>query len=344
MSAFGDIRSLLQEPPSAQGWQKLCALFERAPESVAREQLLPYVRAHLDRHWPHELRSWNKSWTRRFIRGNTILVAGLASECDLRNRQLDKQTIELLAHHDYVYGLRSLNLSENHHLGEALEPLTQLPLLRDVHALNIGDCHTARHRDVSVFLDSPSLSKLKVIELGYYGGLNDHLRLLGTSQVRQTLEELACSAYHQNEEFIGLLHTPIPHLTKLTLTLSQETQAQLFLATESSSWWSQLTSLAIRGSLELSFRQLHLPKNIKSLDLSRLFISNFESLTRWEGLEILEELKIRDYRNDSISLEILKSLNLAAAQRLTQYWRWRPEDVSTELRSFLAPPKSGGES
>lgn len=350
MSVFGDIRSLLQEPPSAQGWDKLCALFERAPESVAREQLLPYVRAHLERHWPHELRSWNKSWTRRLIRGNTILVAGLASECDLRNRQLDKQSMELLARHDYIYGLRSLNLSENHHLGEALESLAQLPLLRDVHALNIGDCNTARHRDVSVFLDSPSLSKLKAIELGYYGGLNDHLRLLGTSQVRQTLEELSCSAYYNSEEFIGLLHLPMPALSALTLTLSQDTNPQLWLATEGSSWWQQLELLSLRGAVEIQKLWPYRPRHLKRLHihwglLSSEIEAELDALLSCEGLEQLESLTF-PLRISATSqrLALLKRLNPTAARGLVQSWRSHSYYIDPTIIEYVEtlPPTSGG--
>lgn len=347
MSVFGDIRSLLQEPPSSQGWEALCALFERAPESMAREQLLPYVRAHLERHWPYELRAWNKSWTRRVIRGNTILVAGLASACDLRNRQLDRESVELLARHDYIYGLRSLNLSENHHLGESLEQLALLPMLRDVHELNIGDCHTARHRDVSVFLDSPHLSKLKALNLGYYGGLNEHLRLLGTSQVRHTLESLSCSTYHKVEEFIELLHLPMPELTALTLNISQETQAQVMLATESASWWAQVEQLVISGSLDIKMLWLQRPKNLKNLNLENLFDSDVvEELTQCDGLEMLEELRVRNPYN-AHSLELLKRLNTNAARRLVKHWGWQRDYPQADIKKFLEtllPAQEGSQS
>lgn len=320
MPVFGDIRSLLQEPPSSQGWEMLCALFERAPESMAREQLLPYVRAHLERHWPQELRVWNKSWTRRVIRGNTILVAGLASECDLRNRQLDKQSMELLARHDYIYGLRSLNLSENHHLGEGLEQLAQLPMLRDVQELNIGDCHTARHRDVSMFLDSPLLRKLKVLDLGYYGGLNDHLRLLGTSEVRHTLEALSCSIYHKAEEFIELLHLPMPQLTTLALNISQDTQVQVMLSTESAAWWSQLEQLTLRGSMSLSVLWSQRPTNLKRFHIEGLLSAEaIESFVKCEGLETLDVLTLRP-RSAPEMLELLKRLKPATARALVEHW------------------------
>jgi hypothetical protein len=62
---FGELRSLLQQPPSAQVWEALCKLVFPARWEKTADQWLPYAQDHLDRHWPDELRLVPLKWAAR---------------------------------------------------------------------------------------------------------------------------------------------------------------------------------------------------------------------------------------------------------------------------------------
>jgi hypothetical protein len=62
---FGELRSLLQQEPSAQVWEQLCALVFPAKWEKASEQWLPYAEDILDRGWPDHLRELPKGWIGR---------------------------------------------------------------------------------------------------------------------------------------------------------------------------------------------------------------------------------------------------------------------------------------
>jgi hypothetical protein len=70
---FGELRSLLQQEPSAQVWEQLCALVGGARWDKAAEQWLPYAEDHLARRWPDRLRTWPAAW-----RGKAVAASALA--------------------------------------------------------------------------------------------------------------------------------------------------------------------------------------------------------------------------------------------------------------------------
>ena len=62
---FGELRSLLQQPPSAQVWEALCALVFPAKWEKTADQWLPYAQDQLDRRWPDDLRVMPLKWAQR---------------------------------------------------------------------------------------------------------------------------------------------------------------------------------------------------------------------------------------------------------------------------------------
>ena len=62
---FGELRSLVQQPPSEQVWATLCEHVERLSAPAMRD-LLPYLTHALDR-WPVRLRSAPASWLERVV-------------------------------------------------------------------------------------------------------------------------------------------------------------------------------------------------------------------------------------------------------------------------------------
>lgn len=66
--AFGELRSALHAPPSAEGWEVVCAELDRWPEAPGRDEALPYAQEHLSR-WPDALRIAPTAWIIRGLEG-----------------------------------------------------------------------------------------------------------------------------------------------------------------------------------------------------------------------------------------------------------------------------------
>ncbi len=62
MGVFEEMRSLLQGPPSARRWSRLCAYAATSESARFVDGLLPYALHHLDRSWPDELRVADRAW------------------------------------------------------------------------------------------------------------------------------------------------------------------------------------------------------------------------------------------------------------------------------------------
>lgn len=61
MSSFGEIRSILQKPPSSTAWGALCDALKAMPEDELHAQALPYAESLLSR-WPDHLRLMPERW------------------------------------------------------------------------------------------------------------------------------------------------------------------------------------------------------------------------------------------------------------------------------------------
>jgi hypothetical protein len=62
---FGELRSLLQQAPSAARWDQLCALVSQRGWSREAAQWMDYAESTLDHRWPDALRTWPADWWRR---------------------------------------------------------------------------------------------------------------------------------------------------------------------------------------------------------------------------------------------------------------------------------------
>ncbi len=76
---FGELRALLQSPPSAQVWASICALFEGWPEEDLSDRALPYASGHLSR-WPQGLRVAPARWVARLARGEAVPAIGAVEQ------------------------------------------------------------------------------------------------------------------------------------------------------------------------------------------------------------------------------------------------------------------------
>lgn len=128
---FGELRSLLQQHPSASVWLEICALVEQLDEDFLAETALPYALDHL-RRWDDDLRRARRRW---FNHPEPPKYVKLARSAKLNRRGLrDRELVELLDS-QAIRSVRLLDLSDNwiEAAGAAaLARSTQLSALREL--------------------------------------------------------------------------------------------------------------------------------------------------------------------------------------------------------------------
>ena len=132
---FGELRSLLQRPPSAQVWQQLCALLEGWPPGQELEgRALPYCQDHLEQ-WPARLRAAPARWRAALERGEVPAPAPLVRHLKASHRAWSGEALATLlgagAALEHL-ALRGVPLEPAH-----LEGLSTQPRL---HALELWAC------------------------------------------------------------------------------------------------------------------------------------------------------------------------------------------------------------
>lgn len=161
---FGDIRALLQRPPSQETWLELLTRFEQSPLKEQEYELLPYAREHL-KVWPDELKTWQKSWTKRFFKGHRMPVLGLLNTLSFHNKNLAQKPIAALkAHQDYMRIERLVIDHESNLTSRWLRQFLQLPIFEPMTHFRWSNCDIDK-RDrgwVRVFRDlrSPNIQSL----------------------------------------------------------------------------------------------------------------------------------------------------------------------------------------
>lgn len=101
--AFGEIRSLVQEAPSARAWARLCALLDERADEVT----LGYVADHIER-WPDAMRGMPPVWLERAVRGEEDARFVLAR--GVRCVGLSPREIELALRHPGLAALKWLSV------------------------------------------------------------------------------------------------------------------------------------------------------------------------------------------------------------------------------------------
>lgn len=340
MSGFGEIRSLLQQPPSEAVYEQLCALLERANPQEALEVLLPYARAHMDRAWPNALRPWLKAWTRRFIKGMALPMAGLAKRCDLHNRNLTQHNIAPLFVHDYADQFDELNLGGNNLLGESLALVAKLPSLRGVRHLDLSEVGLCTPAQIEQLFCDDALEKLRALTLGYDGELHRQLPLIAQTPVGGQLEQLQLNmtilSAEQRQDFLRAELTNLRDLSWYIHNL----QPQDLAALSSSPWWQNLERLRILygESVEFMARMWQdRPTGLRVLELPRHHAEEvIQPLLAEQGIEALDRL-ICMTREPRTQEALFARLKPSATRALIKHWfdvyRFRPVAATAWLEA-----------
>lgn len=141
MASFGDLRSLLQRPPTQATWARLCELLDELERARLEEEVFPYIEGRA-RAWPDELRVAPQRWVERAVEGGQVVpfwsvVRALDLSCqylgagqviellasprlarvthlDLSHNRIEERGAVILAQESSILGLVELRLAFNH--------------------------------------------------------------------------------------------------------------------------------------------------------------------------------------------------------------------------------------
>lgn len=109
---FGTLRSLIQSP-GTQSWRRICGLLDRYwlqwETPFVREQLVPYVEAHMD-HWPRELlRYAQHSWVHDAMCGRDVPQLQYATAMHFVSQDPSKGRLGALSRSPYLGRMRRVD-------------------------------------------------------------------------------------------------------------------------------------------------------------------------------------------------------------------------------------------
>lgn len=172
MVDFGDVRSLLQQPPSHQSWAQLCAWVERSDDEELEQAVLPYVRQHLSR-WPDRMRAAPRAWLDRMLQDSKKRVPAMAlvSVLDLRsyaaaraswNKERDEDLSWILRRTELEYVRHILMHRVSPTVGE-LGALAANPAAAKVESIELGECELPANSDGRALLEVRELVGLREV-------------------------------------------------------------------------------------------------------------------------------------------------------------------------------------
>lgn len=188
MRHFGELRSLLNAPPSELGWHTLCDALAGVSAALFEEELFPYIQPYLDRSWPDTLRLARPHWLERFLRGEPAPQLLLCRR--LYAHHLTLAEVRALGHAPQLAALTHLDLYSNplgpklcHLLAKpaCFPALTHLDLSYD----QVGD------KGARALADAPRAAMWRSLRLDQNGISDDGAQALARSKHLKNLDFLS---------------------------------------------------------------------------------------------------------------------------------------------------------
>lgn len=189
---FGDLRSLLAQPPGKIGWVRLCLLLDEAyrahPEEVA-QLWVPHAQRALAS-WPAPVRVCPTQWFVPLELGHTVPMLTLVRALDWSNAALSYKTISTLTQCPELAHLESLDLSFNHIEDDALVMiLGDASWHRSLRQLKVASCGITE-ASLTLALTRFRCDALRVLDLSGNWMIADALGLLLASECLARLDSL----------------------------------------------------------------------------------------------------------------------------------------------------------
>ena len=222
---FGELRSLLQEPPSEDLWRRLGEQLDTMPDSPAlREVILPYVQDYTGK-WPASLCVPSDTWLRRLMLDDELptraLIRAVRLEDVVGQSSIDDEEEAVRASMraiEQLTSLESLSLCYINMLHVGLEQLLEGSILGRLRTLEFEDNYDLEAAQLAAFLKRAPLERL--VELSFSGEAVDKgvLQALCKRDWATRLESLSVLNSSQTPPTLTwLLKQPLRALRRLRL-------------------------------------------------------------------------------------------------------------------------------
>ncbi len=202
---FGEIRSLLQDKPSAQGWEELCHVISewRGPEDL-ETLVMPYILSHLQE-WPHAMRRTPLRWKEGLVRGARLPFGPLVKVLDGAELKLRNEDLLTLARAPVMSHVEAIDLSRNVFGWRGLSHLlTSAPSRERWRALRLAPTAVGVE-GLRLIADTPGLSRLEVLSLSNVRTSPEGLHALMNSAHLSALNTLVLAHNDMTERHIEAL-------------------------------------------------------------------------------------------------------------------------------------------
>lgn len=240
---FGQLRSLLQQPPSAALWGQICEALDRWPRREARDQAIPYIEGHVSR-WPSHLLVAPTTWTKKLMFGQLVPGMTLVRTLQLKGKSLGPQSIKPIGRLIEKIPVQVLDLSDADLQDRTLKLLIEQPFMRNIHTLNLAN-NAITGKGLSALASASNCHGIEVLDLSRNRLRQHHLKSLAKEGGLPGLHTLKLShAQLTHEDLEALIDVGLlSRLRSLSLEQCQVVGAmswrRLFLEVD----WSQLEHL-----------------------------------------------------------------------------------------------------
>jgi Leucine-rich repeat (LRR) protein len=322
-AAFGDLRSILQQPPSPHAWAHICDLTSRLDPERAEQEALPYALSSLAA-WPTAQRMLFGAWQEQVLQGEQVPPAALlARAMSVETKGLNAERAARVGEFAARAKLEHLHLFSSAPLSaKALRALLIEPQLSTLRSLRYELVVTGDDAPI-LFEEAPY--KLEALEIQSMGRAAPRLDGLISGELGAGLRELAMTELVAPSVGLSAL-TEAPwwwRLRKLTLLGyrwgSSDSAAVIpaLLGDASAPAWASLDTLCIEAPASLNLPALtpRLPA-LRSLTVKRV---EGAALWRWlpELGQQLDALAITELNHRDATLAApLAQLDMPALRAL----------------------------
>lgn len=189
---FGEVRSVLQRPPSEANWEELCQLVSQDWRRPGfEEDLLPYILSHLDE-WPDSMRTTPLRWRDGLVRGASMPFMGMVRVLDATGMGLKNEDMWTLAKSPVMRHITGLILAGNKIGWRGLNHLFEGEEAPAPHLRSLDLSHTAIGGEgVRMLAATEALPRLESLSLEGLGLSRDAIDVLTSSETLPSLTALS---------------------------------------------------------------------------------------------------------------------------------------------------------
>lgn len=200
---FGDVRSVLQRPPSADTWDDLCHVLSMWRSGQREDEILQYTLSHLDR-WPSVLRRAPLRWVEGLMRGVSLPFASVVRVLDLSGKHLRNADMQTLSMAPVLEHLDELILDHNDVGIAGIGHLSQSSMMSRLKVLSLKGLRV-RDEGLAWIAAAACFASLQELRLGCTGITKRGIEALASTAMLPALHTLALEGNMLEHESVLIL-------------------------------------------------------------------------------------------------------------------------------------------